>query len=41
MDIYKLNFGVRLAIALLGLALAAMGMVHIFSAEISDSGLIG
>ncbi|BDC17701.1 hypothetical protein [Acidianus sp. HS-5] len=37
MDIYKLNLGIRLAIALLGLALAAMGMAHIFFAGKSTS----
>jgi len=38
---YKLNLGIRLAIALLGLALAALGMAHVFFAEPSDSVLIG
>lgn len=41
MKIYKLNLGIRLAIALLGLVLATLGMAHIFFAEPSDSGLIG
>ncbi|BDC18773.1 hypothetical protein [Acidianus sp. HS-5] len=37
MDVYKLNLGIRLTIALLGLALAALGMAHIFFAEESTS----
>jgi hypothetical protein len=41
MEMYKLNLGIRLAIALLGLALATLGMAHVFFAEPSDSGLAG
>jgi hypothetical protein len=39
MEMYKLNLGIRLAIALLGLVLAALGMAHVFFAGPSDSGL--